>query len=45
MKSGISIVDMEKEIQRKADLKADDMLETRRRRLEPLESKLYLNAL
>ena len=29
MKSGISLVDMAKEIQRQADLKADYMLDTR----------------
>ena len=35
---------MEKEIQRQADLKADYMLDTRSLRLEPFDSKLYLNA-
>ena len=40
MKSGISLVDMAKEIQRQADLKADYMLYTRSLRLEPFESKL-----
>ena len=44
MKSGISLVDMAKEIQRQADLKADYMLDTRSLRLEPFDSKLYLNA-
>ena len=44
MKSGISLVDMAKEIQRQADLKADYVLDTRSLRLEPFDSKLYLNA-
>ena len=35
---------MAKEIQRQADLKADYMLDTRSLRLEPFDSKLYLNA-
>ena len=44
IRSGISLVDMAKEIQRQADLKADYMLDTRSLRLEPFDSKLYLNA-
>ena len=44
MKSGISLVDMAKEIQRQADLKADYALDTRNLSLEPYGSKLYLNA-
>lgn len=44
MKSGISLVEMAQEIQRQAELKADYMLDTRSLRLEPFDSKLYLNA-
>ena len=43
MKSGISLVDMAKEIQRQL-IEADYMLDTRSLRLEPFDSKLYLNA-
>ena len=44
MKSGISLVEMAKEIQRQAELKADYMMDTRSLRLEPFGSDLYLNA-
>ena len=44
MKSGISLVEMAKEIQRQAELKADYVMDTRSLRLEPFGSDLYLNA-
>lgn len=44
MKSGISLVEMAKEIQRQAELKADYMMDTRSLRLELFGSDLYLNA-
>ncbi|MFQ7749154.1 MAG: DUF932 domain-containing protein [Eubacteriales bacterium] len=44
MKSGISLVEMAKEIQRQAELKADYMMDTRSLRLESFGSDLYLNA-
>ena len=44
MKSGISLVEMAKEIQRQAELKADYVMNTRSLRLEPFGSDLYLNA-
>ena len=40
MKSGISLVEMAKEIQRKADLKSDYMLETRSLSLAACDSTL-----
>ena len=44
MRSGISLVEMAKEIQRQAELKADYMMDTSRLRLEPYDSRLYLSA-
>ena len=43
MKSGISLVEMAKEIQRQAELKADYVMDTRSLRLEPFGSDLYIS--